>query len=112
MGVEKVPGRYAAERVIMQERMGSLAKVRKIIDSTIVAVKMLGARGGLRRHSRGARQKDHRSGGRRQPGRKEGGVNDGLECRQDSRRLHQRSGHYLSKVDFLRVNRHIKIDVA
>lgn len=48
----------------------------------------------LRRHGRRACQKDYRGDGRQQPDRKEGFLKDELEYEQDSRRLHQRSGHY------------------
>lgn len=44
--------------------------------------------------ARRTRQAHHGSCGRRQPDRKESGVNDGIEYRPDSRRLHQRLGRY------------------
>ncbi|RHS39648.1 hypothetical protein DWV48_06120 [Collinsella sp. AF08-23] len=53
-----------------------------------------GALPGIRGHRRGARAAHHRRRARRQPDRKEGGLDVGLEYGCDSRRLHQLSGHY------------------
>lgn len=53
-----------------------------------------GALPGIRGHRRGARAAHHRRRARRQPYRKEGGLDVGLEYGCDSKRLHQLSGHY------------------
>ncbi|WP_223899966.1 hypothetical protein, partial [Adlercreutzia equolifaciens] len=48
------------------------------------------------------RQAHHGSCGRRQPDRKESGVNDGIEYRPDSRRLHQRLGRYrINNIEYI-----------
>ncbi len=49
----------------------------------------------IRGHCRGTCQANHRRRDRRQPDRKEGCVDHGLEYEQDSRCLHQDLGHYL-----------------
>lgn len=53
-----------------------------------------GALPGIRGHRRGARAAHHRRRARRQPDRREGGLDVGLGYGCDSRRLHQLSGHY------------------
>lgn len=94
--VETLAHQNAGGRLLGDGRgLGGEEVVLRGVDSPGAGLgRARGALPGIRGHRRGARAAHHRRRARRQPDRKEGGLDVGLEYGCDSRRLHQLSGHY------------------